>query len=151
MKGTKCMEKIEILKMTLQDFEQIEKNLISDFDDFWTPAILKSEIVAENRSYIVAKQNGEIVGFAGVMYNFPAIEIMNIVTKKDCRGNGIGKKLLQAILENAEKNQFTEIFLEVNEKNKIAKSLYENAGFCQIGERKTYYGDENAILMAKKA
>lgn len=145
------MQKIEIFKMTLQDFEQIEPILLSDFDDFWTSAILKSEICAENRNYIVAKQNGEIVGFAGVMQNFPTLEIMNIVTKKDCRGKGIGKKMLQAVLEIAEKNQFIEIFLEVNEKNKIAKSLYENAGFCQIGERKTYYGDNNAILMAKKA
>lgn len=136
--------------MTGQDFDQIEPILLSDFDDFWTPDILKSEIMAENRSYIVAKQNGEIVGFAGVMQNFPTLEIMNLVTKKDCRGKGIGKKMLQVILENAEKNQFTEIFLEVNEKNKIAKSLYKNMGFCEIGKRKSYYANEAAILMAKK-
>ena len=28
-----------------------------DFDDFWTPSILKSELESENSKYIVAKEN----------------------------------------------------------------------------------------------
>lgn len=40
---------LEITKMQLHDFEQIEENLIKDFDDFWTPAILKQELENKNR------------------------------------------------------------------------------------------------------
>lgn len=145
------MEMVEILKMTLEDYEQIKENLTSDFDDFWNASVLKSELLGEQKEYLVAKKNGEIVGFAGILRNPPEMEIMNIVTKKQERKKGIGAFLLNKMLEIAENNQVETIFLEVNEKNVVAKKLYENAGFCQIGRRKNYYGvGENAILMSKK-
>ncbi len=144
------MKKIKILNMTLQDYEQIENCLISDFDDFWTPSILKSELLTENKIYLVAKKENEILGFAGVMITKPEMEIMNIVTKKSERGNGIGTFLLNKILEIAKNNNIETIFLEVNEQNKIAKKMYKNAGFTECGIRPNYYhGTENACLMSK--
>lgn len=137
--------------MTLKDFEQIKNNLISDFDDFWTPSLLKSEIMGNNRKYIVAKQKDKIVGFAGIMLNFNEAEMMNIVTKKSERGKGIGKVLLEKLIEIAKKNHAETIFLEVHKNNQIARKIYENAGFIEIGERKNYYhSTEKAILMSKK-
>ena len=144
------MEKIEILDMTLDDLAQIENCLISDFDDFWSASILKSELMGPNKVYIVAKQNEEIVGFAGFMRNLLEVEIMNIVVKKNCRGKGIGKLLLQKMIEKAKNDGAREIFLEVNENNKIARQLYQNVGFAEVGKRKNYYKQENAILMVKK-
>ena len=145
------MEKIEISKMTLEDFEQINNTLSLDFDDFWTPDLLKSELMGQTKTYIVAKQDGKIVGFAGAMLNFPEMEIMNIVTKKTHRGNGIGRILLEKLIEIADKNHFENVFLEVNQSNEVAKKLYEKAGFVEIGLRKNYYGEnEDAIVMSKK-
>lgn len=144
------MEEIKILKMTLEDLAQIENCLISDFDDFWSVDTLKSELMGPNKAYIVAKQDEEIIGFAGCMKNFPEIEIMNIVVKKNCRGKGIGKMLLQKMIENAKNDGAQEIFLEVNENNKVARQLYQNAGFSEMGKRKNYYRQESAIVMLKK-
>ena len=144
------MEEIKILKMTLEDLAQIEDYLISDFDDFWSVDMLKSELMGEKKSYLVAKQNDEIVGFAGFMRNFLEIEIMNIVVKKECRGKGIGKMLLQKMIENAKNDGAQEIFLEVNENNKIARQLYQNAEISEVGKRKNYYNQESAIVMLKK-
>ncbi len=144
------MEKIEILEMTLEDLAQIENCLNCDFDDFWSASILKSELMGQNKTYIVAKKNEEIVGFAGFMQNFSEVEIMNIVVKKNCRGRGIGKILLQEIIENAKNHDVQEIFLEVNENNKIARCLYQNMGFAELGKRKNYYKQESAIVMLKK-
>lgn len=142
------MKNIEIFEMTLEDYVQIKDVLISDFDNFWSPEILKSEIIGENKKYIVAKQNNEIIGFAGILLNFPDIEIMNIVTKKSERNQGIGTALLDKIIEIAKNNNFEKIFLEVNEKNLIAKKLYENAGFVREGLRKNYYNSkDDAIIM----
>lgn len=145
------MESIKILEMTLEDYEVIKDNLTSDFDDFWNALILKSELLGEHKKYLVAKQNGEIVGFAGMLQNPPEMEIMNIVIKKQERKKGIGTFLLNKMLEIAENNKIESVFLEVNAKNWVAKKLYEKAGFCEIGIRKNYYGaGENAILMSKK-
>lgn len=123
------MKKIEILDMTFYDFEQIQENLMTDFDDFWTPDLLKSELSAENRKYIVAKQKEKVIGFAGMIFCVPDAEIMNIVVKKSQRSKGIGNLLLDKLIEIAKKNDFENIILEVNETNKIAKKMYEKAGF----------------------
>lgn len=145
------MKNIQIFEMTIEDYEQIKDILISDFDDFWSPEILKSEILGQNKKYIVAKKQNEIVGFAGIMISDIEVEIMNIVTKKSERGNGIGKILLNKIIEISKNNSTQNIFLEVNENNVIARKMYENAGFLQIGERKDYYNShEKAIIMSKK-
>lgn len=145
------MEKIKIQKMTLEDFEKVEKSLLSDFDDFWSPNLLKSELMSENRIYLVAKENEEIVGFAGGMLNFPEMEIMNIVTKKTERRKGIGKILLEKLIKIANDRQVETIFLEVNEKNESARKLYEKVGFEEMSRRKNYYGEsENAIILSKK-
>lgn len=145
------MEKIEITKMTLDDFEQIKPILTTDFDDFWVPHLLKSELMGEHKIYLIAKQNQEIVGFAGAMLNFPDLEIMNVVVKKTQRRKGIGKLLLEKLIEMAQKHHFENIFLEVNETNQMAKGLYEKVGFEYIGLRKNYYGEnQHARIMVKK-
>ena len=46
--------------MTLDDFEKIKENLITDFDEFWTPGILLSELKNENTKYIVLKEEIKI-------------------------------------------------------------------------------------------
>ncbi len=139
-----------IEKMTLTDFENIKDILQSDFDEFWNANILKSELENENSKYIVAKENDHIVGFAGIIITPIDVEITNIVTKKSNRKNGIGKRLLDKLIQMAKKINSKTISLEVNEKNDIAIHLYESYGFEKIGLRKKYYnGEDNAIIMTK--
>lgn len=141
---------MNIEKMTLEDFEVIKENLQTDFDEFWTASILKSELENENSKYIVAKENNEIIGFAGIIITPIDVEITNIVTKKSNRKKGIGKLLLDKLIEMAKQTEFETISLEVNEKNEVAIHLYENSGFEKIGVRKKYYnGTDNAIIMTK--
>ncbi len=140
---------IEIRKMTLEDFYKIEKILESDFDEFWKPSILKSELENQNSKYIIAEKDNEIVGFAGIILLPDDAEITNIVTKKSERKKGIGNLLLAKIIEMA-KEYKNNISLEVNEKNEIAIKLYEKYGFEKVGMRKKYYnGIDNAIIMTK--
>lgn len=140
---------IEISKMTLDDFEQIKDILQEEFDEFWKPSILKSELESLNSKYIVAKENDKIVGFAGIILLPDDAEITNIVTKKSDRKKGIGNLLLAKIIEMARKERNV-ISLEVNEKNEIAIKLYKKYGFEKVGIRKKYYnGIDNAIIMTK--
>lgn len=139
-----------IEKMTFNDFENIKDILQSDFDEFWNANILKSELESENSKYIVAKENNEIVGFAGIIITPVDTEITNIVTKKRNRKKGIGKSLLDKLIEMAKELKSETISLEVNEKNIIAIHLYEKCGFEKVGLRKKYYnGSDNAIIMTK--
>ncbi len=142
---------IKIDKMTLLDYEKIKDNLVEEFDEFWSPNILKSELENELSRYIVAKIDDEIVGFAGVIILPDDSEITNIVTKKSMRKKGIGKNLLEKLIEISKEENKTEISLEVNEINEPAISLYEKFGFEIVGRRKKYYNRVNdAIIMTKK-
>lgn len=141
---------IEIKEMTLYDFEEIKDVLQTDFDEFWTAGVLKSELESELSKYVVAKENEKIVGFAGVIILPDDVEITNIVTKKSERKKGIGKLLLDKLIQMAFDLE-KDISLEVNEKNEAAISLYKKADFKEVGIRKKYYnGCENAIIMTKK-
>lgn len=140
---------IEISQMTLEDLEEIKDILQTEFDEFWKPSILKSELENTNSKYIVAKENNIIVGFAGIILLPDDAEITNIVTKKNERKKGIGNLLLAKIIEMA-KYERNNISLEVNEKNVPAIKLYEKYGFEKVGIRKKYYnGIDNAIIMTK--
>lgn len=139
-----------IEEMNMSDFELIKNNLKSDFDDFWNENILKQELLNNKRIYIVAKSIGtnEILGFTGISLAFDEAELMNIVVKKNKRGLGIGKALLEKIINICREKQIKLLKLEVNEKNITAINLYKSVGFKQIGKRNKYYNNcDSAILM----
>lgn len=132
--------------MNLGDFQEIEPIYNLEFDDFWKPQNLKSELQNVSSKYIVAKENGEIVGFAGIWYSVDDAHITNIVVRKNYRNKGIGSLLLEKLIELAKPK--TSLTLEVNTKNEIAQKLYLKYGFKNLGIRKKYYdGIEDAYIM----
>ena len=145
------MENIVIEKMTIQDVIEIEKDFEEKFDNFWNINILKSELDNNNSLYFVAKEEKEIVGFVGTLINVDFTEITNIVVKKDFRKLGIGKMLLEKIIEETKKINKEMIYLEVNENNDGAINLYKKYRFEEVGRRKKYYNEkDDAILMNLK-
>lgn len=140
----------KVSKMFIEDYEQI-KDTFNEFDDFWSPENLKSELQAENREYVVVKdEEGLIVGFAGIILSVDDAEITNIVTKKDKRRQGIGSILINELIKISKEKGKDNISLEVNEENEHAIKLYEKNGFEVVGRRKNYYNNKNdAIIMTK--
>ena len=123
---------IKIEKITITDLNNIKDNLQNDFDDFWNYNVLKKEIESNNSKYIVAKINNEIVGFAGIKIIMDQADVMNIVTKKSFRNQGIGSLILENLISIASKLQLSSISLEVNEENLPAIHLYEKNGFSIV-------------------
>ena len=69
--------------MTLEDLEQMKDTLYSDFDNFWSYNVLKQELENKNTTYIVAKENDEIIGFAGLSTCLDeAISLLKIYEKQ---------------------------------------------------------------------
>lgn len=141
---------MEITEMTLDDLELMKDTLYSDFDNFWSYNILKQELENTNTTYITAKEDGQIVGFAGIMTCLDEATLNNIVVKKSCRGRGIGGELLEALIELCGDLNMKTLTLEVNVSNSPAISLYEKFGFKNLGIRKKYYNNSSdAIIMTK--
>lgn len=139
----------EIKKMELSDLNIIKNILESDFDDFWNFNILKNELQNSNSYYIILKLNSEIIGFAGITIILDIAELNNIVIKKNYRGNGYSKIILEYLINYSKTHNCTKFNLEVSSKNNIAINLYENYGFKKVGFRKNYYKNSDAILYTK--
>ena len=141
---------MEIMKMTLDDLELMKNSLYSDFDNFWSYNVLKQELENLNTTYIIAKENDEVVGFAGISVCLDEATINNIVVKKSHRGHGIGGELLDALIELCIELNQKSLTLEVNVSNTPAINLYEKFGFQNLGIRKKYYNNTtDAIIMTK--
>lgn len=141
---------IKIMKMSLSDLEEIKDILTTEFDDFWNEETLRSELLSSSSRYIVAKKENQIVGFAGLKIVFEQADLMNIVTRKTYRNQGIATLLLKNLISLSESLNVTSITLEVNEDNFNAISLYKKFGFKEIGIRRKYYKEKTAIIMARK-
>ncbi|MCL2383796.1 MAG: GNAT family N-acetyltransferase [Oscillospiraceae bacterium] len=92
---------ISISSMTLEDFELIKENLSSDFDEFWNPSTLKSELLNKNSKCIVAKDSaGNVIGFASMWKAVDDIHITNIVVRNDFRNQGIRESATKRTYKN---------------------------------------------------
>ncbi|MBB1488807.1 ribosomal protein S18-alanine N-acetyltransferase [Oceanospirillum sediminis] len=77
----------------------------------------------------------------------------NIAVNPVLQGQGIGRYLLDAIIQQAREQQLSVILLEVRESNVAARHLYEKSGFKTDGVRPNYYaipgeGREDAVMMS---
>ena len=140
---------IKILKMTIEDLENIKEILEKNFDDFWNYNILNKELLKENSYFLVAKnENEDILGFVGVEFILDEVDITNIVIKKEYRNLKIGTKLLECLIKDIKEKNKKSITLEVNENNIYAIKLYKKFNFEIAGQRKKYYnGKDTALIM----
>ena len=140
---------ILITEMSLDDLNSIKNILETEFDDFWNYSIFKTELENPHSKYFVLKKDNEIIGFAGILIILDEAEITNIVIKKTLRSNGFSKFLMDTIINYCSCNNISKIHLEVNSSNLIAINLYKNFGFKEVGLRKNYYKNCDAILLTK--
>ena len=89
------------------------------------------------------------VGYLEYSLIYDRMEIDNILVNEEYRGQGIGTKLMEYLVNLAIKNKVINITLEVRVSNKVARILYKKFDFREVALRKYYYGDEDGILMER--
>jgi ribosomal-protein-alanine N-acetyltransferase len=96
----------------------------------------------------------QIVGHAVLTVAIDDATILNIAIHSEYRRQGLGKELLDFLLARARHLEAHHCFLEVRPTNAAAISLYENAGFTEVGRRRDYYrasvGREDALVLELK-
>ncbi|MFA6548979.1 MAG: ribosomal protein S18-alanine N-acetyltransferase [Candidatus Margulisiibacteriota bacterium] len=99
----------------------------------------------DEHKYLVARGENKIAGYIGIEKILDETHIINMAVHPDYRGAGIGKRLMQHVL-----NDEDVFFLEVRVSNEAAKKMYEKYGFSVISTRKAYYADgEDAYVMRR--
>lgn len=93
--------------------------------------------------------NNRVVGYIGMYSVLDEANITNVAVFSQYRSRGIGRALVEAMLESCRSAGLSTVMLEVRSGNLPAISLYEKCGFLTVGRRKNYYCDpvDDAILM----
>jgi len=113
-------------KVTLEDEIKFAKNSAK-------------EIKENKRIHLVAESNNEIIGGCDIKKNSLALHHtgeMGIVIAADYRGLGIGKKLMQTVITEAQKKwkDLKILKLDVFGNNTTAQNLYKKLGFVECGK-----------------
>lgn len=137
----------EIIELDIKNFEKcnniwnMEKNKELK-DRFY------SELQNKNRITFVYTKDEEYIAEVSIVFNKndedytilgKRIYISRIIVKKDFRGKGYGKKLMNYAIDYAKNNGYKEISLGVNLDNYIAFKLYVDLGFTKI----QYIGEDS--------
>ena len=137
--------------MTVDDIAQVAEIERQIFSIPWSEKAFRDSMESDNTIYIVAKENDNVAGYAGMYLSFEEGNITNVAVNPLSRRKGIGEKIVRDILNRAYEKGVRDVFLEVRETNSVAIALYEKIGFKEEGIRKNFYDKprENALIMWK--
>ena len=141
---------ITIQEMQLDDLEQVVEIEQQNFSVPWTENGFFSFLLRSDTLFLVAKEEDRILGYMGIMMVLDEGEITNVSVAQTARHRGVGRLLVQTMLDKMRRAGLNMIHLEVRKSNTPAIRLYEQFAFVQDGERKNYYEEptEDAVLMS---
>jgi [ribosomal protein S18]-alanine N-acetyltransferase len=106
--------------------------------------------VPETRWYAVHEDGSGVDGYVGLFAVPPEADVQTIAVAPRSQGHGLGRELLDALVEEARHRGCTQLFLEVRVDNEAAIALYEKAGFERQGRRAGYYADGTDALVLRR-
>jgi ribosomal-protein-alanine N-acetyltransferase len=134
----------------------IERAQLTDLDDLvrleqlcfptpWTRDSFRRELSRDDdvAVYLVARGEGEVVGYAGMWVMVDEAHVATIGVHPDQRRRGIGERLLVRLLSEAVRRGADRVFLEFRRSNRAAQELYAKYGFVEVGVRRSYYMDKS--------
>ena len=129
------------------DAAAVEK---ASFSVPWSERSLRDELNSPYANYFSVTVDGKFAGYGGFLDLSGEGEITRIAVLPEYRRLGLGKKLMEAMIDRARELSLETMFLEVRESNIPAISLYESFGFSTVGRRPDYYTmpTEAAVLMS---
>lgn len=114
----------------------------------WNREHFLHEFSSERSYFVVCESGGKIRGYAGCLKVAPEAQITTIVVEPGEARKGVGRLLLNHLLDAARSWSYNKVTLEVAAHNAAALGLYGSAGFRIVGRRPKFYNDgSDAVLM----
>ena len=144
------MGEITVGLMTAADVDAVHEIEVASFATPWSRETILHD-VEENQCarYVVVREYGRAIAYAGVWFILDEGHITNIAVRPDRRGMGYGEMAARAMIQLAADSGMNWMTLEVRRSNAAAQALYHKLGFIDVGYRKRYYENrEDALIMA---
>ncbi len=98
------------------------------------------------------EHDGVLAAFAITQIVLDEATLFNIAVSPACQRRGLGRTLLESLIEDLMQRDILTLWLEVRSSNQGAIALYDALGFNEVSVRRNYYptaeGREDAIIMA---
>lgn len=142
---------IHIAPLRLEEIPEVAEIENLSFPTPWSLSSFRHEMTENPYATLfgVRLVRGPLVGFGCVWAIDQELKINNLAIHPRWRGQGLGGRLLRALLEFGAGEGCVEATLEVRPSNAPALRMYTRAGFRVIGRRRGYYSDthEDALVM----
>lgn len=143
---------IQTRYMREEDLSWVARIERENFSIPWSENAFLESLQKDYTLYVVAEENGEILGYCGLYQACNEGEIVNVAVDGRARRRGVATKLLEFLLFESVKREIDQWFLEVRKSNEPAIALYKSFGFVEAGIRKNFYEKprEDGIVMWKR-
>ena len=118
----------------------------------WSENSIATELENPLALWIVADDDGKVLGYVGSQTVMDETDMMNIAVHPDFRHQGIATGLVVDLIGALKRRGSHCLTLEVRASNEPAKALYEKMGFRMVGRRPGYYQNprEDALILRKE-
>ena len=122
------------------------------FSQPWSRAFFEKELATPFARLTVAIEEvvprPPLVGYSCRWRVTDEVHLLNVAVHPGRRAGGIGRMLVEAVIDEARGTRARTMFLEVRMGNVAARRLYRRLGFRDLGVRRGYYGPgQDAIVM----
>ncbi|MBO0661355.1 GNAT family N-acetyltransferase [Jiella sp. MQZ9-1] len=147
------------LDLTDEDLDAAAELHSEAFDQPWSGDELGT-LLAQRGSfgYVVHKigvARSEPLGFVLARNIAGEAEILTITVSRRYRRGGLGRMLMDQVLQKLHADRAESLFLEVDEENEAALRLYKRLRFEEVGRRPAYYchpdGRRTSALTLKRS
>lgn len=142
---------LRLRKMNVSDLPAVIAIEEKNYGFPWSEGIFKDCFKA-GYSCWVSEEMDKILGYSIASFAVGEAHILNLCVDPEEQGLGIGRKMMENLINVARTKKAETVFLEVRPSNLGAIALYEKLGFNEIGIRKDYYpadmGREDALMLA---
>ena len=143
---------IQFTQMKAEHVPQVAQLEKLCFSDPWSEKSIATELDSSWSYWVVAVEDGQVVGYVGSQSSYEQADIMNVAVHPDWRRRGIAESLIDCLVKELRTRNCMALMLEVRASNAPAIALYEKMEFHQVGLRKNYYRNpkEDALILRKE-
>lgn len=125
------------------------------FPNYWDHSAFNNFFQIEGTKALVVEEAGSIIAMLVYRLQFEQADIITLAVKKAHRRKGLAMALLKRALDDMRKAGVAQLFLDVEDGNEAALSLYNGLGFSELKRRRLYYRQKDgtftdALVMTKK-
>ncbi len=135
------------------DLSSVARIEMASFADPWSEHDFRGVLGYPQGIFLVSadRSTGVVTGYAIALCVVDEAEILNLAVDPVARRSGLGGRLLDAALAEAEGRGAAAVFLEVRESNAAARKLYASRGFAELSRRRRYYRNpvEDALVLRR--